>query len=110
MTYHEWVEAEAITAKSDKCTFSLDWNVLCCLEHDLSCLYGKDPRDAYRLWKLRATDYWLRACYHARRDADKRFWKCNREMVKSNHNGIKKWFGLLRTDFRYVGVRIGAIT
>ena len=111
MTYHEWVEHEAILYKSDRCTLSIDWNVWCCLEHDLSCLFGKDPRDAYRLWKCGETDIWLKAKEHQRRDADKRFWKCNREMVKKHHgNFFTRRLLLLRTDVRYLGVRVGAIT
>ena len=111
MTYREWIENEAIIANSDRCTFSLDWNVWCCYRHDLACLYGKDPLDAFCLWKNGETDYWLKAKEQSRREADKQFWKCNREMVKKENGGWwKKAISLLRTDIRYVGVRIGAIT
>ena len=102
ITYQDWVISEAKAANSDACTKALDWNVWCCYEHDLSCLYAKDPRDAYRKWKESPVDYWCRASYHRRRDADKRFWRCNRELDPSA-------VGKLRSDVRYIGVRIGAL-
>ena len=110
ITYKEWVEAEARKINSDKCTLSLDWNVWCCLRHDLSCYYGKDPLDAYLLWRNGELDCWAKADKQPRREADKQFWQCNREMVKGQGvNWFKKRWGLLRTDFRYLGVRVGEL-
>lgn len=106
--YMLWVANEAAEMKSDNCTFSLDWNVWCCWEHDWTCSLARDPRDGYRLWKVGDPDYRINAKEMSRKDADKRFWKCNRSMVKTNRSGWKKFTGLLRTDFRYAGVRIGA--
>ena len=111
MNYKQWVEQEAIELKSDKCTMALDWNVWCCFQHDWTCSLGKDPYDGYRLWKLGDPDYRLNAREMSRRDADTRFWRCNREMVEQNTgNWFKRRWGMLRADVRYVGVRIGAVT
>lgn len=100
--YQVWVVTEARIIKSDGCTKSRDWNLWCCYEHDLACHYGKDPRDAFRHFKEGAPDYWLRAAYFRRRDADKRFWQCNRKAAPA-------LVGKIRSDIRYIGVRIGAL-
>ena len=91
----------AIFSKSDKCTCALDWNVWCCYEHDLACLFGKDPRSAYRLWKGGEEHYWEKASVLQRRPADRRFWRCNRRHAPS-------FWGRVRSNIRYIGVRIGA--
>lgn len=94
LSYKEWVVEEAAKVSSDACTFARDWNVWCCYEHDLACHYGKDPREAFRLGS------WLEAPYLRRRDADKRFWRCNRTLEPS-------LWGRVRSDFRFIGVRLG---
>jgi len=102
VSYKDWIVSEAIAVASDKCTFALDWNVWCCYEHDLACLYAKDPRDAYLHWQAGCKDYWLQADYMRRSAADKRFWRCNRELDPSI-------IGKLRGDARYLGVRAKGI-
>lgn len=111
MTYADWLVKERNELHFDKCTMSLDWNVQCCDEHDWTCSLARDPRDGYRRWRGGDPDYRINAKEFSRHDADKRFWKCNREMVKKNHgNWFTRRLLLLRTDVRYVGVRIGAVT
>lgn len=108
--YRTWVEQEAARIGSDKCTLALDWNVWCCFEHDLSCHFAKDPRDAYRWFREGAEAPWLVAKEHRRADADKRFWSCNRKLVKAQGgNWFTRRLKLLRTDARYLGVRVGAV-
>ena len=81
--------------RSDKCTMAIDWNVPCCVLHDLVCSTGIDHYGQPT----------------SRRDADTRFWRCNRDMVRANTpSRMKRWWGLLRADVRYAGVRIGAVT
>ena len=92
--YIEWVRAEAARYGSDGCTAVSEWNHWCCLEHDLACRTGKDPRVAYMM-------SWEAAPDLSRREADKRFWRCNRSASPT-------WGGKLRADLRYLGVRLGA--
>lgn len=108
--YKTFVTDEAERIGSDKCTLALDWNVWCCYEHDLSCHFAKDPRDAYRLHRGGVADYWGQAKAHPRREADQRFWRCNRKAVPKTMGRLKRWGWMLRSDVRYLGVRIGAIT
>lgn len=96
MTYEEWVIKHAKRINSDGCTAVSEWNHWCCLEHDLACHYGKDPREAYKVG-------WKDAPPLSRAEADKRFWKCNREASPT-------LWGKLRADIRYLGVRLGAVT
>lgn len=102
LLYREWVVFESALMHSDKCTCAIDWNVWCCYEHDLACHYGKDPRIAFLFYQQNYPDYWLQAPYLLRKDADRRFWKCNRAQTPT-------LLGRLRSDIRYVGVRIGAL-
>lgn len=94
-SYKEWVIQEAAKINTDGCTKALDWNLWCCYEHDLACHYGKDPEDAFHVG-------WLEAPYLRRKEADRRFWRCNR-------NAAPNPLGALRADIRYIGVRIGAL-
>jgi hypothetical protein len=102
VTYDEFVTLEAIKINSDKCTFATDWNVWCCYEHDLACHYAKDPRDAFERARAGYPNYWQVAKELRRKDADKRFWQCNRAKAPS-------LAGRLRSDVRYLGVRLGAL-
>lgn len=102
MTFVEWVIVEALYIKSDKCTFARDWNVWCCYRHDLSCHYGRDPYSAYKFWCLGEKEYWLKAKGERRRDADIEFWKCNRKRSRD-------WKDKVRSNVRYLGVRVGAL-
>jgi hypothetical protein len=95
LAYQEWIISEALKIHSDKCTFAKDWNVWCCYEHDLACHFKKDPRSAFQLQS------WALAVPLSRKEADRRFWRCNRRQEPS------AW-GRFRSDLRYLGVRIGA--
>lgn len=99
--YKDWVVSEATNIKSDKCTFALDVHTWCCYEHDLACSYGKDPREAYRLYKEGFEDVWRLAAFIKRSEADKRFRLCLQE-----HSKLGKWSPM--SWWRWVGVRIGA--
>lgn len=94
-SFNEWVKLEAQKIGSDGCSVVSEWQHQCCLEHDLACHYGKDPEVAF-------ASGWENAPKMSRKEADKRFWRCNRQ-------GTGVW-GKFRADLRYLGVRIGALT
>jgi hypothetical protein len=104
MTYEQWVAREAEDIKSDGCTGVSEWHHECCLEHDLACRWGKNPTDAFRLWEVEEYPlYWLKAEPMTRREADFMFLRCNERL--SGKNPITH----VRSFFRFVGVRIGAL-
>lgn len=103
MTYQEWVVDEAKKANTDGCTAVSEWNQWCCFQHDLVCRKGKCPQAAYALWQEGVANYWELAKPMSRREGDKQFWKCNRKCSPS-------FWGRLRADVRYLGVRLGDIT
>lgn len=100
--YVEWIKSEAQKINSDGCTAVSEWNKWCCFEHDLGCHYKKDPRKAFELYLYGLSDVWAMAPEMSRREADKRFAKCN----LSNARDL---VGFVRTGIRYIGVRIGAL-
>lgn len=107
--YYLWCEAEARKINSDGCTAVSEWHKRCCFEHDLACHYGKDPRDAFKIWASEHGDNdsgwplnpWPVAKPLSRRDADKRFAACNFSMSR---NPLE----YARSGIRYIGVRLGA--
>lgn len=102
MDYPTWIESEAKRHGTDNCTLSLDWNVWCCWEHDLWCIYLVDPREAYELWLLGDEDPWRNSPRRSRRQGDINFWRCNRRRSPT-------LWGRVRSGARLLGVRIGAI-
>jgi hypothetical protein len=59
--YRDWLRREALKIESDGCSHALEVRRDHCLEHDLSYHYGRDPQDAYRLWKLGHSSPWTDA-------------------------------------------------
>jgi hypothetical protein len=47
--YWDWVREEARKINSDGCTKGLQIGECCCLEHDLSFHYGRDPQEAFKV-------------------------------------------------------------
>ena len=93
--YWDWIKAEALRTHSDGCTGVSEWHHECCLEHDLACLFGKNPLSAFEVgWDL--------AAEMSRSQADKMFAGCNFD--HSSGGG-----GYLRSLIRYWGVRAGAM-
>lgn len=105
MTYWQFVETEAKAIGSDGCTGVSEWHKECCWEHDLCCHFGKDPRDAYRLYcedhRYPREAIWQLTDDMSRRQADYAFAKCNLEWSPTRK-------GKLRSIGRFLGVRIGA--
>jgi len=100
--YYDWIRAEAARLHSDGCTGVSEWHQECCFEHDLACLFGRDPVDAYQRASWRQKDPWSVAKEMSRAEADKMFAVCNFE--HSSGGG-----GYLRALVRYWGVRLGAM-
>lgn len=98
--YWEWVKSEATLIDTDGCSKVLNFHLECCLEHDLGYYYGKDPRDAYRLWVKGDPDYWKNAADITREEADRRFRKCHQVRSKL---GWWSWVAF----WRWRGVRRG---
>lgn len=99
--YWAWVKAEADLIDADGCTLVSEWHQECCLEHDLGCHYGRDPRSAYRFFRGGSKSPWLQATCLTRRECDLRFANCNFGHSRSAA-------GMFRAIIRYLGVRIGA--
>lgn len=95
MGYKDWVKSESNRLKADGCTGVSEWNHFCCLEHDLAYRTGKDPLEAYVIG-------WDAAQPISYAEADYRFWQCNRKASPS-------FWGRLRADVRYAGVRIYSV-
>lgn len=100
LIYWQWIAAEAAAIHSDGCTAVTEWHQPCCFEHDLACVYAKDPRDAYRLHMAGGENVWVYAADMSRRQADAMFYACNRERSGP--------IGDARSFFRWIGVRLGA--
>lgn len=98
--YWKFITDEAERRGSDGCTLVSEWNQRCCYEHDLGCS-GKDPEDAFRLHMEGGENVWEYAAPLSRRQADLRFYSCNR----AAGSGFKD---RLRSCLRFLGVRIGA--
>lgn len=106
LNYSDWVRLEAARIKADGCTGVSEWNHECCLEHDLACHYGRDPRSAYLLYKVQTgrprSNPWVDAKRLGRRRADYAFLRCNEGKARSPVGG-------LRAFVRFLGVRVGAL-
>lgn len=114
--YRAWVRVEARKIGSDGCTAVSEWHQDCCLEHDLACYFGRDPRLAFQLAVKGFQDPWAMAPVLSRRDADKRFAGCNVSSTweeYQNDKGFLQTFKMVgkmaRSGVRYVGVRLGAL-
>lgn len=103
MNFREWVLAEAARIKSDGCTLVSEWHQDCCLVHDLACYYGKDPQNAFAIFKASGQTRWDSAKKFPRRKADYGFLECNEK--KSGKNPVS-WG---RSFVRFFGVRAGAL-
>ena len=96
--YWQFVESEAALINSDGCTKVTGYRVSCCLEHDLSYRFAKDPRSAYRLHVDGAIDPWEFADPIERVVADARFRRC---LQVRSYFGWYSPFALMR----WIGVR-----
>lgn len=104
MTYEIFIRAEARLVRADGCTGVSEWNHDCCLEHDLACFYGRDPRSAYAVYSVNASvNPWMYANTMSRRQADYAFLRCNRCRTKGD------LLGRSRAWVRFLGVRLGAM-
>lgn len=106
LNYWQFIAQEAEAIGADGCTGVSEWHRECCLEHDLACHYGKDPRSAYDKYKYGSWvvegDWWYLAEDMSRRQADYAFATCNYEWSATHK-------GRIRSFFRFLGVRIGAL-
>lgn len=105
--YWAWVRAEAAAIDSDGCTGVADWNLDCCLEHDIACERLKDPRLAYVIARLHPDwpreTVWLHTPVLRDGERDARFRDCNR--ARAGKLGV---IGKARAWVRWLGVRLGA--
>jgi hypothetical protein len=76
--YKRWVRAEAVKIKSDGCTASLEIKRECCYEHDLGYYYGRDPRDAFDLFKKGHSQAWENAKKIGKVKLDIRLGNCSK--------------------------------
>lgn len=102
LNYWQFIEREAARAKADGCTGVSEWHRECCLEHDLACRYGRNPRSAYALYCGHHEHFWLLAEPITRYQADVAFGECNWEWSPTRA-------GKIRSVVRYIGVRVGAL-
>lgn len=110
LTYDQFILREAARIQADGCTGVSEWNHECCLEHDLACRYGRDPRSAYLNYRADETSNpWLYAKRMSRRRADFAFLHCNRCASERKHDGPREFLAKLRSWGRFLGVRIGAL-
>lgn len=100
--YADFITAEAKAIKSDGCTLVSELFRSCCLEHDCTYYYAKDPRSAYRHYRERpdASDYWHLADPITRRDADARMRSCIQQKAPFKRFSPIAWI-------RWAGVRAG---
>ena len=80
----DWIQKEAASICSDKCTKSLDVYVDCCMLHDLAFYYAKDPFKAFELWQQGVPNYWHLAPSINQAQGD---------LVLRNCIQSKSWFG-----------------
>lgn len=99
--YWDWIRAEATRINSDGCTGVSEWHHICCLEHDLACHFGRDPRSAFDKMLKGSDNPWLDAEHQTRRQSDLTFARCNYQRSESAG-------AFFRTTVRYLGVRFGA--
>jgi hypothetical protein len=76
--YRDWIRTEAAKVKSDGCTKALELKRDCCYEHDLFYVYGRDPRDAFRLAEAGDPAPWENARKMRKVVADWRLGKCSK--------------------------------
>ena len=101
LEYWDWIAAEAARIGSDGCTGVSEWHHPCCLEHDLACHFGRDPRSAYDCYVKGSENPWLDAKDQGRRRSDLKFAQCNFQRSESG-------WEFSRSVIRYLGVRVGA--
>jgi hypothetical protein len=100
-TYWNYIRSEAALIGTDGCSGVTGARIDCCMEHDLSYAYARDPRNAYRQFRGgRFSDSWAVALPIDRAEADRRFRQClmNRSIL-GRYSGMAWW--------RWAGVRIG---
>ena len=98
--YWDWIKAEALAIKSDGCTKVIDFRRECCHLHDLAYWYGRDPKDAYRLYLNDEPKYWADAGTINRGQADAMIKQCYHD--KSVVNGFSPFVWT-----RWIGTRLG---
>lgn len=101
LEYWGWVKNEAAKIKADGCSRVTQARQECCFEHDLSYYYGRDPRDAYRLYKEKCVDCWAQARHISKFETEERFWDCNAQRSRV------RWFSPM-AGWRYLGVSLFA--
>lgn len=99
--YYTWIRLEAAKVHSDGCTGVSEWHQECCFEHDLGCLYSRDPKEAFRLFQAGNLEPWVFAEEISRSEVDKRFALCNFTLSSGG-------WGYTRALVRYWGSRIGS--
>ena len=97
--YWTWIRKEAAKIKSDGCSGVPDFHLDCCLQHDLSYVYGKCPRSAYHHYCDDVGLYWEVADSISKREADATFRKCNQALSPFGKLSPMSWW-------RWAGVRI----
>jgi hypothetical protein len=99
-TYWNFIRSESELIGSDGCSCVSGVNVDCCREHDLAYKLARDPRDAYKHFRIgRHVDSWEAALPIDRYTADKRFRQCH-----MNRSAFGKWSPM--AWWRWAGVRL----
>ena len=80
--YWEWVESEAAIIETDGCSKVSGGYRKCCLAHDLSYYYAKDPINAYRVYLQGVADYWRQADPIDQQEADSDLRRCMQSQSK----------------------------
>lgn len=98
--YWNFIAHESKLIESDGCTKVVDFRRECCHLHDLAYHYGRNPKDAYRLYLDDEPEYWADAARITRGEADLMIKQCYHD--KSTINGFSPFVWT-----RYWGVRLG---
>lgn len=75
LMFWDWVEQESVLIKTDGCSKVSGAFRKRCRVHDLAYYFAKDPVDAYKLYVLGSSLYWLQAAPITKAQADAEFRK-----------------------------------
>lgn len=90
--YVEWVREEAALIHADGCTGVSNIEGWCCLQHDLEFSHGKSAADAYRHYRLGATDYWALAKPVTFEEANAHFRACHLRSSRLGYFNPLAWW------------------
>lgn len=91
-TYLAWIRSEATLIDTDGCSSVSGLRMDCCLEHDVSFFFGKDPRDAYRHERTGSYMPWEDAAPITFDEANRRFRKCHQVRSKFGQWSPMAWW------------------